>query len=359
MKIALLNLTVDNNFGGNLQRYALMKVLSDLGHDVVFLNVRTKYKLKWYKYPYSYMKRGLKRIFDPDIHIQLEKYKTLEMERVCEVQKEFYDKYVKHTAPLFTPKDLINESKKAYDAFVVGSDQVWRKRMTKQIGLKNYFFHFLKDVSVVKIAYSASFGVDYNQYTKKEIKQLGSLYKQFAAVSVREISALKLMCSYGWQIPNAIVTLDPTLLLKRSDYIRLIEDNPVNDETKGKIYCYILDKTKEIECLIKSKSQELGVGVVMHNLCKDTGMSIIQWLANICNAQLVITDSYHGVIFSIIFNKPFLLLKNEDRGGCRFDSLATLLNFSFNDSLSLDYNELNQQIEALRNQSIAFLVKAL
>lgn len=359
MKIALLNLTVDNNFGGNLQRYALMKVLSDLGHNVTFLNIRTKYKLKWYKYPYSYMKRVLKKMFNHYVHIRLEKYKTLEMERLCGKQKEFFDKYVNHTNPLFTEKDLISESQKAYDAFIVGSDQVWRKRMTRQIGLKNYFFYFLKDIPVIKIAYSASFGVDYNQYTRNEIKQLGNLYRQFNAISVREISALKLLHFYGWQTPNAMVTLDPTLLLDRNDYICLIKDNPVHDKAKDKIFCYVLDSTREIDNLIKSKSQELGVGVVMCNLSEDTEISIVQWVANIHNAQLIITDSYHGTIFSLIFNKPFLLLKNEDRGGCRFDSLAALLNISFNDSLSLDYDKLNQRIEVLRNQSIAFFNNVL
>ena len=101
--------------------------------------------------PFEEMKRVLKKMFNHYVHIRLEKYKTLEMERLCGKQKEFFDKYVNHTNPLFTEKDLISESQKAYDAFIVGSDQVWRKRMTRQIGLKNYFFYFLPRIKISRI----------------------------------------------------------------------------------------------------------------------------------------------------------------------------------------------------------------
>lgn len=360
MKIALLNLTVDSNFGGNLQRFALMKVLVGLGHDVTFLNIRTKYKLKWYKCPYSYSKRIInKYLLNKKTHIRIEKYKTIEMERLCREQNDFFEKYINHTKPLFTIRDLIQESKNGYEIFVVGSDQVWRKRMTRQIGLKNYFFHFLKKTSSVKIAYAVSLGVDYNQYSKSEIKELGDLYKLFNAVSVRETSALKLLNSYGWQHPKPRVTLDPTLLLDKKDYISLIESHTVQNDTKDKIFCYVLDYNQDFENTMKLKSMELGAEVVKYDLSGGTGKSIVQWLADIYNARLVITDSYHGTIFSILFNKPFVLLKNEDRGGGRFDSLAELLNFSFENSLSLDYVAINRRIERLRDESIAFLNKAL
>lgn len=358
MKIALLNLSVDNNFGGNLQRFALIKVLQSLGHDVVFLNLRTRYKLDWYKYPYSYTKRLVKRyVLGEKIPIRYEAYKSLEMEKLCEKQKDFFDKYIPHSRTLYKIEDLKKEVEKGYDALIVGSDQVWRKRMTRQIGLKNYFLDFLGKSPMKRIAYAVSFGIDYNQYTKSEIKDLGKLYRRFAAVSVRETAGLRLLREYDWSDPKAIVTLDPTLLLSPKDYVSLILNSSVISHTKEAIFCYVLDEKDCISELKKRKSKELGLPMIECSLESDT--SITQWLANIYYSRLVITDSYHGTIFSILFNKPFILVKNTHRGGSRFDSLAELLGIDFEKSQSLDYVAINNKLETLREKSICFLKHAL
>ena len=124
MKIALLNLPVDNNFGDNLQRYALVKVLQDMGHEVVHINLRFDYRLPLYKRPVYYAKRLLKKILLKR-DIQIFDTPQSQYEKKCLITDSFYQKYVPHTAVITDAKLLYNYLD--YNAFVVGSDQVWRK----------------------------------------------------------------------------------------------------------------------------------------------------------------------------------------------------------------------------------------
>ena len=93
MKIALLNLPYDNNYGGNLQRYALMKVLQDMGHEVTHVNLRFSYHLPWYKKPFSYTKRLiLKYILGKGIKINQERFARQQYEKRCAATEPFYQR---------------------------------------------------------------------------------------------------------------------------------------------------------------------------------------------------------------------------------------------------------------------------
>lgn len=348
MKIALLNLPYDNNYGGNLQRYALMKVLQDMGHDVTHLNLRFHYYLPWYKMPYTFTKRIiLKYIFGRDLKINQERYSQQEYETKCAVTEPFYQKYIKHTDPITELKQL--KQYQNFDAYIVGSDQVWRKRIAKKY-LQSMFLDFLPcDTKVRRIAYGVSLGVAENELSKDEIKQLSDLYRLFNAVSVREDSALELFKTYGWNQPQAVQVLDPTMLLRKEDYLRLIElGNTVPSD--GNLFCYILDKTDEKRAFISQKVEELHLNPFELGLDKPT--SIEQWLRSFVDAEYIITDSYHGLVFAIIFNKPFYLIKNEFRGNARFDSILRLLsdNKSTNNYsvVSLNQNLCTQRLHSLK-----------
>ena len=171
MKIALLNLPYDNNYGGNLQRYALMKVLQDMGHDVTHLNLRFHYHLPWYKVPYSYTKRIiLKYVLGRDVRINQEKYSREQYQERCAITESFYQKYIKHTEPLYKLSELKKYTD--FDAYVVGSDQVWRKKIANKY-LPTMFLDFLpKDSKAKRIAYGVSLGVAENELSEEEIKYL-------------------------------------------------------------------------------------------------------------------------------------------------------------------------------------------
>lgn len=353
MKIALLNLPYDNNYGGNLQRYALMKVLQDMGHDVTHVNLRFDYHLPWYKKPYSYTKRLiLKYLLGRNIKINQEQYLKQKYEERCAVTEPFYQRYIKHTEPITDLKKL--RELHGFDAFVVGSDQVWRKNIAGKY-LNTMFLDFLLvDTNVKRIAYGVSLGVAENELSKEEIKRLSELYRRFDAVSVREDSALSLFKAYNWTNPKAMQVLDPTLLLNKEDYMQLIS-GASTVPSEGNLFCYILDKTGKKSQLIKQKAEELQLKPFELGLTDDKPASIEQWLRSFADAEYVITDSYHGLVFSVIFNKPYYLIDNPFRGNARYKSLLKIIESN---------NENNQFItpivfQTYRNNSLSYLASVL
>lgn len=354
MKIALLNLPFDSNFGGNLQRYALITFIKSLGHDIEHINLRHNYKLPWYKIPFAYSKRILRKIFTKDKRpILLENYiKKIDNKR-NQAANIFYKKYIPHTQEITQKKELYKLPN--YDIYIVGSDQVWRKKMTSQFGLSTYFLDFIKNQKVIKVAYSVSLGSSNNELTPKEIKNLGKLYKQFNAVSVREDSAVKLFQSYKWIKPTAIHTVDPTFLLSQKNYIKLINSGNTYP-SNGNLFCYILDINNDKKRIIHETAKKLELKPFFITI--DENVSIEQWLRAFHDSKYVITDSYHGLVFSIIFNKPFLLLENEKRGNARFESILKMFNLKAN-SEKYDWNYINLTIKKEQERSIIFLQKAL
>lgn len=359
MKIAVLNLPFDNNYGGNLQRYALVKVLQRMGHQVEHIDLQLRYSLPWFNKPFCYAKRIVKKMFcDKNTPLLLEKQLFIQAKERNILALNFYEKYVPHTQIVYSISEIRTIcAVEEFNAYVVGSDQVWRKEMTWSIGLENYFLKFTYKKNVKRIAYAVSMGTD-EGFSRKQVKALTALYKNFDAVSVREYSALHLLEKYGWNIPRPIWAVDPTLLLQPSDYQKLVDaSDVVEDITSGKIFCYVIDTNSDVDKTIRMYEQSLGMSSVMTGLADTATVSIEQWLCNLLNCSFVITDSYHGTVFSILFNKPFVFVGNERRGNARVDSLFKMLDIK--DVNRINWTEINKRIEEQRNHSISFLQKSL
>ena len=357
-KVALLNLPFDNNYGGNLQRYALMKVVSNMGYDIYHIYLSQKEQLPWYKVAFSYSKRYIQRhLFHKEIIVFQERELNRKNAKKNELALDFYEKYIKHTSPCYSISDVSKVCKDQFQIFVVGSDQVWRKAMAGLLGIENYYLKFVRNKNIIRIAYSVSFGTEHCDYVDYDIKRLSSLYSKFNAVSVREIDALKTIEQLKWNNPKPILTLDPTFLLPSQEYVKLIIENNCKKTTKGKLFCYILDINDDIISLIRTKEKEYRVTSVIQQLDESETISIPQWIANIYYADYIVTDSYHGCVFSIIFNKPFLFVGNERRGNSRIKSLYSIL--GINETDDIDYEVVNKKIESLRVDSILFLKKSL
>ena len=357
MKIALLNLPLDSNYGGNLQRLALVMVLKKYGHDVVHLNlhyiphVSVLKKYRWY------LKQILKKIVISNTIIKWDDNVRKFDEIRCRVAQPFYDEKIPHTLPIYNLDDL--KSYTSFDAYIVGSDQVWRPSMTKSYGLSTYFFDFLPEESTAKrIAYAVSMGTSENELGISQITALRKHYEKFSCVSVRESDALHLLDAYGWTNPQAELVLDPTLLLERSDYESIIEENETMPDN-GNIFCYILDMTPFKRAEIEAFSEKVGGETFFQIGCSSVeDMSIAQWLRSFRDADYVVTDSYHGFIFSLIFNKPVKVLFNELRGNSRFTSLSKFLNIDF-DVDNWNWCFINRQIQKQREKSLKFLTSYL
>ncbi len=334
MKICILTHPLHNNYGGLLQAYALQKVLRDMGHDVV--TDRDGY---WKNYPILNFRDklfarivnllaffGISRIIKtPSCTLNY----TIDNYNIGINNKRFVRRNIR-TVSLFNNRSLPSKCTiEKYDAFVVGSDQVWR---SKYVEPSVYFLNFIKSDRIKKIAYAASFGVDnLDEYIPKELMDSKTGAKLFDAISVREESGISI-CNNMLNV-NAVQVLDPTMLLDKSAYLGLIseQDIKVSDNTAN---CYILDKSKEKTDIINHICKKLGLEAIYsmpepYNISKknikdSTYISISTWLSRFRDAQFVVTDSFHGTVFSIIFNVPFVSIVNDDRGASRFISLLNM-----------------------------------
>lgn len=350
-KVAILTLPLHTNFGGNLQAYALSKTLQNLGFDVEIINlVSDRYNNK--SYYIKLLKKLIKQyVFFKDMPVLLtpKEYLSIGKNHI-----DFIKYHMKLTSPIYDKNNITSIFRSNnYSAVIVGSDQVWRKAYTPNI--YTFFLDFIKDKKIKKIAYAASFGLDEWQYDKNETDKLRVLAKDFNYISVREDSALKLCQDYLGVNPDHV--LDPTLLLSKKDYLNLCKD--IKSENKGKVFNYILDTTPEKTKIVNKIASKLNKEVFGITLNKNKETRLVdnndsyiippveQWLKSFDDADFVITDSFHGMVFSIIFNKPFYVLVNEKRGASRFYSLLKQLNLEdriLNKDNFLDFKEINFSI---------------
>lgn len=356
MKIALLNLPIDNNYGGNLQRYALMKVLQDMGHNVVHINLRMKYTIPFPKLFLRCCKRLMLFLLGKKVDFFYERNmrkKQIEDGSYVEV---FYSRYIPHTQEVNSIKDFKLLDWRNYDAIVVGSDQVWRYEMAEySIGLKNFMLSFVEDKTIRKIAYSVSLGV-YEDSNIAKYERLKGEYAKFSAVSFREANAISYAKKIGWVSPTPLLTLDPTLLLAVEDYIKGLG---LKHRSSDYIFEYILDETPEKIVILGQICKNQKLPLKKASLTGNDVISIDNWVESIMNADTVITDSYHGVVFSILFKKNLYFLGNIRRGNDRILSLFNILHISLENG-HVFYNEDTwQKLCEMKYISMKFLKESL
>ena len=373
MRIAVLTLPLHNNFGGILQAYALLKVLKDLGHNVVLIDKSRYVSLgPWYrKYP-IYIKRCIRKyILGQKITVRADVEQNKVNATIARHSDRFINKYIER---IYT-KDFSNITKENFDAFIVGSDQVWRPKYFFS-AIENAYLEFAKEWRIKRIAYAASFGTEEWEYTEKQTKSCATQLKKFNAVSVRESSAVQL-CNDNFGV-KAEHVLDPTMLLEKEDYIKLFKETGTV-QSNGNLFCYILDESIEKDTIISIISKEKGLAPFYVNskynnaeapLEERIQQPVEKWLRAFYDAEFVITDSFHACVFSIIFNKPFVVYGNKERGMARFESLLTL--FALEDRLvsspyevnkallaTIDWDRVNSIRKQMKEKSLSFLTKNL
>jgi len=369
MKIAILTQPLHNNYGGLLQAYALQKVLRGMGHDVWTVDIQFKRSLT------GRLKGLIGRVIRRFIlqqHIQAQPNEN-EKKIIAQHTSRFVKENIKTTERISSVRQIHQLKKSGFDAYIVGSDQVWRPCYSP---VSTFFLDFLNvNEKVKRIAYAASFGVDNWEYSPKLTERCKKLAPQFDAILVREDSGVSLCNEYLGV--DATHVLDPTLLLGKEDYIALIE----KDQTPAKpnsLMVYVLDQTPEKTKIIEKVRNQLGLEInsVMpkksyNKESRETITDCIyppvtQWLRGFMDAEFVVTDSFHGTAFSIIFNKPFIVIGNESRGMSRFISL--LKKFKVEDRLILptrlteelitnpiDWDEINTILHKEKSTGAQFL----
>lgn len=384
MKILILTQPLHTNYGGLLQAYALQQILKGMGHDVVtdrlgvvqklplwnralrFLYHATQfYILKNYRYyPYRYL------FFSFNKESKAKRSIAINAERFVNIHIDTIDLFTRSN------ENVINTVRQ-FDAIVVGSDQVWRATMSD---IPTYFLSFTKAINVKRIAYAASFGTDdLNEYSKMDMKIASESIRLFDAISVREESGVHLCRDY-FKI-DAVHVLDPTMLLSKDDYLKLIEGEDSSCST-DMLLTYILDRVQEKNEIINKIGNVLHLtsyengpvkyfsNIIENNVSECIFPSVSRWLAGFRDAQFVVTDSFHGTVFSIIFNKPFVAILNSERGASRFISLLSILGLenrliSTGGEVSeehlrpIDYTEVNRILDDWKRQSINYITTYL
>ncbi|MGS2764945.1 polysaccharide pyruvyl transferase family protein [Sinomicrobium sp. M5D2P9] len=328
-KTGLLTMPVKENYGGIVQIAALYAFLESNGY--------TPYLIRK-KYDESLSKRIFRYILSHNPLYFLYDYKNLtKREKQSSKLQSFVEQFFTNKTTLSFNKEQYQKSVQNLDAVIVGSDQVWRY---KYVG-KNYRYYFLDYLpsKTKKIAYAASFGVDQWEGNQETVQKVESLLNQFSTVSVREKSGLEI-CKKTFNCQNAVHVLDPTFLPEVSFYNNLIDKEKI--QKKVRLFSYVLDNSDFVKEAITHTSKSLNLEVDTIKLTDykfSANPSIAEWLYHFREADFVITDSFHGTVFSILFKKQFICVGNKKRGYSRFESLLELLNLK--ERLIFDYTPEN------------------
>lgn len=331
MRIAILTIPLNANYGGILQAYALQTTLENLGgHDVVVLD--NPYLLKMppkFLRPFVYAMRLVGRKLGM-YHGNIKK--EVAQNTYCAntyhfVNTNIHEYYINGLEDI--PKDR-------FDAIVVGSDQIWR----------SYFFHlyfgempdaflrFTDGWKIKRIAYAPSFGVETWEYTAEETEECKKYIQKMDAVSCREVEGVE-MCKKHLNCDTVKHVLDPTMLLTKDDYQKFVT---INKEKTGKLLVYVMDPTEDKQRLIDTIASKY---CLVPNSIYKSGVksppSVEFWLQQFEDAEFVVTDSFHACVFSIIFGKEFIAYGNKNRGLSRFTSLLRM--FGLEDRLILSFDE--------------------
>lgn len=370
MQIGIITLPLHVNYGGILQAYALQNVLKRLGHSPVLLDKGwppyenfNDFVIRLFKYSFNRLFHRktlpIKQFIYRNKYINAEHINTI----------KFVETYITRKNYVVFPE--IKEDD--YDAFIVGSDQIWRKSYFNPI--EHAFLDFADSWAVKRLAYAVSFGGGTVDYTKKEIDNCRRLVTKFDAIGMRESSGVDLVKTVMGT--DAVQVLDPTMLLSKEDYIEKLSID-TEEGSNGDMLVYILDMTEEKIAMVEAVSKSLHLKPFYVNERSDKIANndcivyprVEKWLRGFYDAKFVFTDSFHACAFSIIFNVPFIAYGNKVRGVDRFYSLLGLFELESRCisnlaevksviTANINWQKVNIRWKKERTKSIDFLVKYL
>ncbi len=355
MRIGIVTQPLNDNYGGILQNWALQQVLKELGHTPITLDAYMKYP-RW-RYLMSSSLTRISKILNLNRNYPVKS-------SYGRISSSYTSDFIHENIDLTKPFEEYNRNiliKNDIDALVVGSDQVWRPKYNTNI--YDMYLKFAKDFACKKIAYAASFGVDEWEYNEEQTNICRELLKTFTAISVRENSGVDL-CRKYFGVDVAVV-LDPTMLLSRDRYEELCDDVPCMCKCDY-LAVYCLDLDQDIYKLIKRIASKKNLKIQLFSAHGENSLTVPQWLSMFRDAKEVITDSFHGTVFSILFNKKFSVIQNGDRGNSRINTLNKNLNLNLkpnSDNIlindEIDDDRVYNSMINLRTNSYSFIKRAL
>lgn len=353
MKIGITTFHWATNYGAILQAFALKSYLEKAGHEVQLINYRPKQYQKTLLSCFSTIRfwHYFSNVKDYIKEQKLEKFRKL---------------YLNETNTYHSLAEL-KANPPVFDVYICGSDQVWNPFfLTRGEGVptSSYFLDFGKQ-ETKRIAYAVSMGCE---VYPAEAAELAKPYVQhFDAISVREDSGLAIIKGFGY--PNPVKLPDPTLLLKAKDYFFAKKE----EHAQKQVLFYLLrNEFGQLQDYVSYFKESYKINFNDNSL---NPFSLEEWISSIKNADFVVTNSFHGMVFSLLFHVPFVVIIAKGKFAGMNDRFKTLLG-SLNleermmedyeqvklDALvkkEIDWTAVDQGIDKLRAQTDAFFKESL
>lgn len=348
MKIGLLTFHHSSNIGAMMQTYATCRALKELGHEVVIVDIRQP----------ENKHHGIKKLAST-ILFGKHQYDLNRFEK---------DYYPPLTKRYYSVDELKNDPPKV-DCLVVGSDQTWNPDISKEMSMA-YFLDFGSD-KLRRFSYASSFGAGSWEREDDETTSVHDALHKFQNISVRERTGVAI-CKDVFNIEAKLV-VDPTLLFKGYPEItgRIRERN--------ELLCYKIKRNEDFYNNIGNVKKSMGIPArLLNNPIPVRGLkytyfpSVKEWIERVGGAKFVLTDSFHGVAFSLNYERQFVVIKNHTIRDARFVDLLTELGLESRIYNSveeigkkdrwrepIDYKCVNPILDKLRASSWEYLKEAL
>lgn len=384
-KVGIVSCYFKNNYGSLLQAYASKKILdnNNILNETIAIEKNkdfSKGKRKYYLsqiFNFNFIKSKfgmIKLKIDKKLNKSLGKNIKIRDKKYEEFKKEF-----NLSRSCLDYKGLKELAAEKYSDVIVGSDQLW---LPVNVVADYYTLNWVPE-NINKISYATSFGV--SSIPKKYTEQYSKFLKRINHLSVREESGVKLVKEIT-QI-DAQLVCDPTILLTKEEWESIsVKDRIIKDKY---IFCYFLGSNIEHRKFAERLKKETGCKIVSLNHADeyvkysdlfadftpyDIGPK--EWINLVKNAEYICTDSFHGTVFSILFNKTFFDFrrhnnKNKNSTNSRIDSLLNVAGISKDRILSgnedikevlkyeIDYQKVDKNISVFREQSKKWLLDSI
>lgn len=354
------------NHGASLQEYALLRFLNNRGYDAVTINYQPDYlanNYKLFKVPLVYNNKGLIYRLAYVLAKLPSKLETLSRYRKFE---SFTERYIPSTKQMYKDNEELKLLVPDADVYICGSDQIWNTLFTN--GRDKAFYLDFAPKDALKISYAASFATSkiengLEQFVKNQVQKLD-------AVSVRESSAVKILQELGIESKQV---LDPVFLLDKEHWVnKFIEKEQKLDKY---VFVYDFDNNEAIKAYATHLSKKYKLKIYSTNKLSYADKSFwnegpIKFLNLVFNAEFVLTNSFHALAFSLIFEKQVFVFNRSTSINTRMFDLLSLFNLTYrmvdsksikdiNEITFIDYAKLETDFKLNVKNSKEFLLKVL
>lgn len=349
----ILTIHREPNYGALLQAYALYKIIEAHGGKPNIINLSLQYRNK----SFTPIHRLLMWVYN--------KYKGYDY--CFKHARRFFETYATYrTKPFYTLDQLKEYVWNPEESYILGSDQVWNPFITGKLS-KAFTFEFLPWNCNKVYTYASSFGFITNEEERFQVLNIASFSKRFRLISVRESFGVDYLAKYNCQ---AIEVIDPTLLI--DSYHHLLPREPDDVDI---VLQLALGESKSMDAAVKKISNRMGIPIEKYygylqpsRSINRQFLSVNDWLYKIASSRLIITDSFHAIVFCILFQREFYYYSSHPNKNTRIENLLSRLGImnriisdveSIDFKSAIDYTEVNHKLSELRKSSLAYIKSIL